>query len=84
MHAGKALCLALAKKGIFVTVVDTSVEKGEEVASLSQKENLKFHSGSLKFPSAIFARCDVSNQGELIHFFLLIIEIVKFIDIYSI
>ncbi|XP_023747559.1 uncharacterized protein LOC111895717 [Lactuca sativa] len=62
---GRALCVALAKKGIFVTVVDTSVEKGEEVASLSQKENLKFHSGSLKFPSAIFVRCDVTNQGEV-------------------
>ncbi|KAJ9561030.1 hypothetical protein OSB04_006190 [Centaurea solstitialis] len=61
---GRALCLALAQKGIFVTVVDFSEERGKEVASLVQKENLKFHSG-LKFPSAIFVRCDVTNKGEI-------------------
>nr|XP_043621193.1 probable quinone oxidoreductase [Erigeron canadensis] len=60
---GKALCIALAEKGIFVTVVDYS-EKGKEVALLLQKENLKLHSGS-KFPSAIFVKCDVSNKGEV-------------------
>ncbi|KAL7591987.1 hypothetical protein Lser_V15G34516 [Lactuca serriola] len=78
---GRALCLALAKKGIFVTVVDTSVEKGEEVASLSQKENLKFHSGSLKFPSAIFVRCDVSNQGEVAAAFEKHVEVYGGLDI---
>ncbi|KAI3753153.1 hypothetical protein L2E82_25199 [Cichorium intybus] len=61
---GRALCIALAQKGIFVTVVDLSGDRGEEVASLLQKENLKFHSG-LNFPSAIFVRCDVSNKGEV-------------------
>ncbi|KVI10765.1 Alcohol dehydrogenase, C-terminal [Cynara cardunculus var. scolymus] len=61
---GRALCIALAQKGVFVTVVDFSEERGKEVASLSQNENLKFHSG-LKFPSAIFVRCDVSNKGEI-------------------
>ncbi|KAL7593241.1 hypothetical protein Lser_V15G34501 [Lactuca serriola] len=78
---GRALCLALAKKGIFITVVDTSVEKGEEVASLSQKENLKFHSGSLKFPSAIFVRCDVSNQGEVAAAFEKHVEVYGGLDI---
>ncbi|KAI3788411.1 hypothetical protein L2E82_01176 [Cichorium intybus] len=52
---GRALCIALAQKGIFVTVVDYSADRGEEVASISQEENLKFHSG-LKFPSAIFGK----------------------------
>ncbi|CAI9294616.1 unnamed protein product [Lactuca saligna] len=78
---GRALCLVLAKKGIFVTVVDTSVEKGEEVASLSQKENLKFHSGSLKFPSAIFVRCDVSKQGEVAAAFEKHVEVYGGLDI---
>ncbi|KAK9056670.1 hypothetical protein SSX86_024032 [Deinandra increscens subsp. villosa] len=55
---GRALSIALAQKGIFVTVVDFSEDKGKEVALLAQKENLKFHSG-LKFPSAIFVKCDV-------------------------
>lgn len=64
MSAGRALCVALAQKGIFVTVVDFSEERGKEVASLLQKETLKFHS-ELKFPSAIFVKCDVSNKGEL-------------------
>lgn len=55
--------MALAAKGIFVTVVDFSEEKGKEVASLVQKENAKFHN-SLKFPSAIFIKCDVTNTGN--------------------
>ncbi|KAL8238271.1 hypothetical protein R6Q59_019352 [Mikania micrantha] len=61
---GRALSIALAQKGIFVTVVDVFEERGKEVALLAQKENLKFHSG-LKFPSAIFVKCDVSNKGEV-------------------
>ncbi|XP_068320021.1 uncharacterized protein [Pyrus communis] len=61
---GKALSLALAAKGIFVTVVDFSEERGKEVASLVQKENAKFHS-NLGFPSAAFVKCDVSNTGDI-------------------
>ncbi|KAK7840734.1 prostaglandin reductase-3 [Quercus suber] len=60
---GKALSLALAKKGIFVTVVDFSEENGRQVASLAEKESAKFHS-NLEFPSAIFVKCDVSNTRE--------------------
>ncbi|GMJ05602.1 hypothetical protein like AT1G49670 [Hibiscus trionum] len=61
---GKALALALAGKGIFVTVVDFSEEKGKEVASLVEKENSRFHE-NLKFPSAIFVKCDVTNQRDI-------------------
>lgn len=61
---GKALCLALAKKGVFVTIVDFSEEKGKEVAGLAEKECAEFHSG-LEFPVVMFIRCDVSNTGEL-------------------
>ncbi|XP_040940499.1 probable quinone oxidoreductase isoform X2 [Gossypium hirsutum] len=57
---GKALCLALAAKGIFVTIVDFSEEKGKEVASLVEIENSKFHQ-NLGFPSAIFVKCDVTS-----------------------
>nr|POF09982.1 prostaglandin reductase-3 [Quercus suber] len=62
-YVGKALSLALAKKGIFVTVVDFSEENGRQVASLAEKESAKFHS-NLEFPSAIFVKCDVSNTRE--------------------
>lgn len=61
--SGKALSIALAEKGIFVTVVDFSEERGKEVALLVEKANSKFHS-NLGFPSAIFVKCDVSNSSE--------------------
>ncbi|KAH9656101.1 PKS ER domain-containing protein [Citrus sinensis] len=60
---GRALSLALAGKGVFVTVVDFSEEKGKEVAALVEKENAKFHS-NLGFPSAMFIRCDVANTRD--------------------
>lgn len=65
---GKALSLALGEKGIFVTVVDLAEEKGQEVASLVEKENAKFHS-NLGFPSAMFICCDVSNTRDLTNVF---------------
>ncbi|KAL6211669.1 hypothetical protein ACLB2K_016892 [Fragaria x ananassa] len=61
---GRALCLALGAKGVFVTVVDYSEERGKEVAALVRKENAKFHS-NLKFPSAVFVKCDVTNTGDI-------------------
>ncbi|KAL4319199.1 hypothetical protein GQ457_18G016520 [Hibiscus cannabinus] len=61
---GKALCLALAGKGIFVTIVDFSEQRGKEVASLVEKENSKFHQ-NLGFPSAIFVKCDVTSLRDL-------------------
>lgn len=61
-YVGKALALALGKKGVFVTVVDFS-ERGKEVADLIEKDNAKFHTG-LKFPSAMFIKCDVTNTGK--------------------
>lgn len=61
---GKALSLALAKKGVFVTIVDFSEERGKEVAVLAEKECAEFHS-ALEFPVVMFIRCDVTNPGEL-------------------
>lgn len=61
---GKALCLALAERGIFITVVDYSEEKGKQVAALAEKQIAKFHN-NLKFPCATFIRCDVTNSGEV-------------------
>ncbi|XP_030524997.1 prostaglandin reductase-3 [Rhodamnia argentea] len=65
---GKALTIALAEKGIFVTVVDFSEERGKEVALLVEEANSKFHS-NLGFPSAIFVKCDVSNSRDVVNAF---------------
>ncbi|KAF9622512.1 hypothetical protein IFM89_031916 [Coptis chinensis] len=60
---GKAISLALAKKGIYITIVDFSEERGKEVASEIAKfhhnTNLNFH------PPAIFVKCDVTNTREV-------------------
>lgn len=61
---GKALSVALAEKGVFVTIVDFSEERGKEVLALVEKEIAKFHS-KLEFPSTMFIRCDVTNTREL-------------------
>ncbi|RDX57695.1 15-hydroxyprostaglandin dehydrogenase [NAD(+)], partial [Mucuna pruriens] len=60
----KGLALALAEKGVFITIVDFSEENGRQVASLVEKINAKFHS-KLGFPSAMFVRCDVTNARDL-------------------
>lgn len=61
---GKALSLALAQKGIYITVVDLSEERGKEVVLLIEKENERFRP-KLKFPSAIFVKCDVTNASDV-------------------
>ncbi|XP_057534502.1 uncharacterized protein LOC130812882 [Amaranthus tricolor] len=61
---GKALSLALAERGIFVSIIDFSEEKGKQVVAYIEKQNAKFHK-DLKFPSAMFIRCDVTDTGEL-------------------
>ncbi|XP_027348671.1 prostaglandin reductase-3 isoform X1 [Abrus precatorius] len=61
---GKGLALALAEKGVFITIVDFAEERGRQVASLVQKINTKFHS-KLEFPSAMFVKCDVTNARDL-------------------
>ncbi|KAL2537386.1 ARP protein (REF) [Forsythia ovata] len=60
---GKALVLALASKGIFITIIDFS-DKGQEVASLAGNEVSKFHSEP-GFPPVMFIKTDVTNTNEL-------------------
>nr|GEW72580.1 ARP protein [Tanacetum cinerariifolium] len=78
--SGIALCIALAQKGIFVTVADFSEDRGKEVATFVQKENLKFHSG-LQFPSAIFVKCDVTNKEQVAAAFEKHVELYGGLDI---
>uniref|UniRef100_A0A1D1XRB2 Zinc-binding alcohol dehydrogenase domain-containing protein 2 n=1 Tax=Anthurium amnicola TaxID=1678845 RepID=A0A1D1XRB2_9ARAE len=61
---GKALSLALGKKGIFVTIVDLSEEKGKEVSHLVEKEIKDFHPDR-KFPLSMFIKCDVTNARDV-------------------
>ncbi|CAI9104346.1 OLC1v1002999C3 [Oldenlandia corymbosa var. corymbosa] len=61
---GKALTLALAERGVFVTIIDFSEERGKETASIAGIECAKFHS-SLEFPPVTFIKCDVTNSGDL-------------------
>lgn len=61
---GKGLVLALAEKGVFITIVDFSEEKGRETATLVQKINTKFHP-NLQHPSVLFVKCDVTNSRDL-------------------
>lgn len=68
IFVGKVLSLALAQKGVCVTVVDSWEERGKEVALLIEKENEKFHL-KLKFPPAIFVRCDVTDASECSTYF---------------
>lgn len=58
--------MALAKKGVFVTIVDLSEEKGKEIALLVEKENEKFHS-DLRIPTALFIKCDVTNTSKVFY-----------------
>lgn len=60
---GRALSLALAQKGVFVTIIDFSEVGGKEVASLAEKECANFQS-NLDFPLATFIQCDVTNSSE--------------------
>ncbi|XP_068637694.1 uncharacterized protein [Aristolochia californica] len=61
---GKGLSLALARKGVLVTIIDFSEEKGKETALLIEEENRKFYAGS-QLPLAQFIRCDVTNTRDL-------------------
>ncbi|WVZ65207.1 hypothetical protein U9M48_014613 [Paspalum notatum var. saurae] len=61
---GKALSIALARKGLFVTVVDFSEENGREAVSVLQKENKHIHEYA-RVPPAIFIKCDVTNGDAL-------------------
>ena len=79
---GKALSLALAQKGVCVTVVDSSEERGKEVALLIEKENEKFHL-KLKFPPAIFIRCDVTNTSKYSTHFPIAYKCITIINFYA-
>lgn len=61
---GRALVLALAQKGIFITIVDFSQDRGKQVASVAEEEVRKSHA-DLRFPPVQFFSCDVTDSNKL-------------------
>ncbi|KAL0908656.1 hypothetical protein M5K25_023161 [Dendrobium thyrsiflorum] len=61
---GRAISLALAKKGLFVTVLDFSEESGKDAVFLIEKENARFHQ-NLRIPSSMYIKCDVTNSRDV-------------------
>ena len=56
------MAVALASKGVQVTIADVDVEHGEETVHLVEEEHAKI-SYKPNSPSALFIRCDVSKTG---------------------
>ena len=56
--------MALASKGVQVTIVDLKVEQGEESVRLVEQEHAKI-SYKPNCPSALFIRCDITNTCML-------------------
>lgn len=60
---GRALVLALAQKGVFITIVDFSQDRGKQVASVAEEEVRKSHA-DLRFPPVLFFSCDVTDSSK--------------------
>ena len=56
------MAVALASKGVQVTIVGLKAEQGEESVRLVEEEHAKI-SYKPDSPSALFIRCDVSKTG---------------------
>lgn len=61
--AGRALALALASKGVHVTIVDLKSKEGEETVHLVEVEHARI-SYQPTLPSAVFIQCDVTKTGR--------------------
>lgn len=61
---GRALAVALAGRGVRVTILDLQIPQGEETVRLVEEEHAKI-SYKPSSPSAIFIRCDVTKCDEL-------------------
>lgn len=60
---GRALVLALAQKGVFITIIDFAEDRGKQVASLAEEEVRKIQTG-LRFPPVLFFKCDVADSSK--------------------
>ena len=62
--AGRALAVALAGRGVRLTILDLNIAHGEETVRLVEEEHAKISYKPIDSPSAIFIRCDVANSGN--------------------
>lgn len=62
---GRALAVALASRGVQVTILDLKAAQGEESVRLVEEEHARISYKSTNSPSAIFIRCDVTKSEEL-------------------
>lgn len=63
---GRALAVALAKRGVQVTILDLNSSDGEQTVSLVQEEHAKIsYKPPNSQPSAIFIQCDVTKSEDL-------------------
>jgi len=62
---GRALALALASRGVQVTIIDLQAAQGEESVRLVKEEHARVSYKPTDSPSAIFIRCDVTKSEEL-------------------
>jgi len=61
-YPGRALALALAKRGVQVSVLDLDSQQGEETVRVVTEEHARMGYKPTS-PSAIFIKCDVSITG---------------------
>lgn len=62
---GRALAIALASRGVQVTIIDVQTAQGEESVRLVEEEHARISYKPTNSPSAIFIRCDVTKSDEL-------------------
>uniref|UniRef100_A0A0C9S9S3 TSA: Wollemia nobilis Ref_Wollemi_Transcript_6723_2396 transcribed RNA sequence n=1 Tax=Wollemia nobilis TaxID=56998 RepID=A0A0C9S9S3_9CONI len=76
---GRALSLALARKGVRVTILDFSENSGKLVGILEEEHARSYK--DVEKPTAIFVKCDVTNPGDLASAFAKHMEIFGRLDI---
>lgn len=77
---GKAVALALSEKGLFVTIVDFSEQRGNQLLHLLEKNIQKFYP-DLRHAPAMFIKCDVTNEVKISAAFEKHVEMYKGLDV---
>ncbi|KAG0568406.1 hypothetical protein KC19_6G017400 [Ceratodon purpureus] len=62
---GRALAVALAGRGVRLSILDLDIVQGEKTVRLVEEEHAKISYKPSNSPSAIAIRCDVANSDEL-------------------
>lgn len=65
VFAGRALAVALASRGVRITVLDLKTTAGEETVRMVEEAHAKI-SYKPNSPSAVFIECDVTVTGRTV------------------